>query len=401
VLTGQIQKLDKELSNQKREIAALQRAVTDMQSALVQERKISAKVYAENDKLKIQELENRRKVLALLEMVGQTDQDLVRMLDNEDRVEEGVINLEGDFVPQRIRRYIERIRNEPERLGSLKRTAGCSKLQITALESQLVEQEKCHLQQISQLENERKLGLRDREAERAQFEHRIHDLSQYINKMDETQESILKELEAAKTGQRKAEQKWTSEKETLLRKLQFVQHYGTVLPSRELEGGFFTDKRGEARRTADGKAQRQLQKLNTELAEQKNLMTDYRNQLLRAEAELESIRDQNTANKDVLKHRTKNMIEQVESLRSRYEACETRRKREAEGYQADINILRQKLKHVEQQLIRASLAKAKEHDYIKTIKAYDREIDKLKRRLKNTWQDPDPAPRDPGKDDDY
>ena len=112
---------------------------------------------------------------------------------------------------------------------------------------------------IPQLENERKLGLRDREAERAQFEHRIHDLSQYINKMDETQESILKELEAAKTGQRKAEQKWTSEKETLLRKLQFVQHYGTVLPSRELEGGFFTDKRGEARRTADGKAQRQLQ----------------------------------------------------------------------------------------------------------------------------------------------
>ena len=66
-------------------------------------------------------------------------------------------------------------------------------------------------------------------------------------------------------------------------------------------------------------------------------MTDYRNQLLRAEAELESIRDQNTANKDVLKHRTKNMIEQVESLRSRYEACETRRKREAEGYQVNIS----------------------------------------------------------------
>ena len=50
------------------------------------------------------------------------------------------------------------------------------------------------------------------------------------------------------------------------------------------------------------------------------------------------------------------MIEQVESLKSRYEACETRRKREGEGYQADINILRQKLKHVEQQLIRANIA---------------------------------------------
>jgi len=396
VLTGQIQKLDKELSNQKREIAALQKAVTDMQSALVQERKISAKIYAENDKLKIQELENRRKVLALLEMLGQTDQELVRMLDNQDRVEAGIVTLEGEFVPQRIRRYIEKIRNEPERLNSLKRTAGSSKLQMTALEAQLVEQEKCHLEQLSQLENERKMSQRDREAERAQFEHRIKDLSHYINKMDLTQESLLKEVESAKAGQRKSEQKWTTEKETLLRKLQFVQHYGTILPKGGLEGGgYFTDKRGEARRGADQKVCRQLQKVNTELAEQKNLVTDYRSQLLNAEAELESLRDQNCANKDVLKSRTKQMIEQVESLKSRYESCETRRKREGEGYQADINILRQKLKHVEHQLLRASSAKAKEHEYIKTIKAYDREVDKLKRRLKTTWQDPDPPSNPP------
>ena len=63
-----------------------------------------------NDFLQIQELENRRKVVALLEMVGQTDQELVRMLDNQDRVEAGIVTLEGDFVPQRIRRYIEKIR---------------------------------------------------------------------------------------------------------------------------------------------------------------------------------------------------------------------------------------------------------------------------------------------------
>ena len=48
-----MQKLDKELANQKREIGALQKAVADMQMALVQERKISAKIYAENDKLKV------------------------------------------------------------------------------------------------------------------------------------------------------------------------------------------------------------------------------------------------------------------------------------------------------------------------------------------------------------
>ena len=123
------------------------------------------------------------------------------------------------------------------------------------------------------------------------------------------------------------------------------------------------------------------------------------------------------------------MCEQVEHLRERYEGLEIRRKREAEGYQADINTLKQKLKHVEQQLIRTTITKAKgnvlismyggaigffrmkipsfrfslhsliwyfnlfnflytEHDYIRTIRAYDEELQKLRIKVKQQWQDP-------------
>ena len=53
------------------------------------------------------------------------------------------------------------------------------------------------------------------------------------------------------------------------------------------------------------------------------------------------------------------MSEQVEIISERYESLETRRKREAEGYQADISTLKQKLKHLEQQLVRATINKAK------------------------------------------
>ena len=53
------------------------------------------------------------------------------------------------------------------------------------------------------------------------------------------------------------------------------------------------------------------------------------------------------------------MCEQVEIISERYESLETRRKREAEGYQADISTLKQKLKHLEQQLVRATIKKAK------------------------------------------
>ena len=39
------------------------------------------------------------------------------------------------------------------------------------------EQEKCHLEQIAMLENERRLNAKDREAERNQYEGRIAELS--------------------------------------------------------------------------------------------------------------------------------------------------------------------------------------------------------------------------------
>ena len=53
------------------------------------------------------------------------------------------------------------------------------------------------------------------------------------------------------------------------------------------------------------------------------------------------------------------MVDQVDLLRDRYENLEKRRKGEAEGYQADINLLKQKLRHVEQQLIRSAVTKTK------------------------------------------
>jgi hypothetical protein len=61
------------------------------------------------------------------------------------------------------------------------------------------------------------------------------------------------------------------------------------------------------------------------------------------------------------------MCEQAEVISERYEGLETRRKREAEGYQADISALKQKLKHLEQQLVRATINKAKGNFYFNVL----------------------------------
>jgi len=49
----------------------------------------------------------------------------------------------------------------------------------------------------------------------------------------------------------------------------------------------------------------------------------------------------------------------VESLKEKYESLESRRKTEGQGYQTDVKILKEKLRHVEQKLVRATLAKIK------------------------------------------
>ena len=97
----------------------------------------------------------------------------------------------------------------------------------------------------------------------------------------------------------------------------------------------------------------------SELSDQRKITEEYRGKLLALEAEMTDLRDQANANKEVLKSRTRNMVDQVDSLKDRYENLEKRRKNEAEGYQADVNLLKQKLRNVESQLVRAAVAKTK------------------------------------------
>ena len=104
---------------------------------------------------------------------------------------------------------------------------------------------------------------------------------------------------------------------------------------------------------------RELQKLTCELAETKKITEDYRMQLLAMDAEMTNLKDLANANKEVLKSRTKSMVDTVDTLKERYESLEKRRKNEGEGYQSDIKLLKQKLEHLEQKLILSSVTKTK------------------------------------------
>lgn len=109
--------LEQEIFAQKREITALQKAVTDIREALAQERKINNKLYVENDKLRIKEMEDRRKVVALLELCGKSDHEVTKLLDAADK--RGDLGTDA-FVPQRIQDYIDKAKVFKIRLKLIK-----------------------------------------------------------------------------------------------------------------------------------------------------------------------------------------------------------------------------------------------------------------------------------------
>ena len=64
------QKSEAELRNRETEITNLQKALSDLQSYLLEERDHVLKLYAENDRLKINQLDDRRKIAHLLALAG-------------------------------------------------------------------------------------------------------------------------------------------------------------------------------------------------------------------------------------------------------------------------------------------------------------------------------------------
>ena len=86
-----------------------------------------------------------------------------------------------------------------------------------------------------------------------------------IQTLEGNHDATSKDLIEAKTDFRKTERHWMAEKEFLMRKVQFLQHYGSVVPPSIDGGGYFTENRSNVRKGGDLKAHRDLQKVNVSI----------------------------------------------------------------------------------------------------------------------------------------
>ncbi|XP_061892166.1 coiled-coil domain-containing protein 77 isoform X2 [Entelurus aequoreus] len=231
-------KLEGEVRQREGEIAELQNALSDMQVYLYQEREQSLRLHAENDRLKIRELEDRKKIQHLLSLVDHDDGEITYFLREpphkvtvkQKHLESTEENLNlrptklrpavtGKAREMRFKRAkfadpgacdtLEKYKNENQTLM----------LQVEALQAQLEELTRLTKEQVQSLQDDRQIKGEEVQAERQRDEQRIAGLT---NKLQQTQNLLYestKDFLQLKFDTRAQEKIWMAEKDHLFGEL--------------------------------------------------------------------------------------------------------------------------------------------------------------------------------------
>lgn len=359
-------KLQWEVRQREEEIAELQKALSDMQIYLFQEREQVLRLHSENDRLKIRELEDRKKIQHLLALVG-TDVGEVTYFHKEPPHKVTVLQR-----PAKSRDSHEG--NDSSRTGTKRSTlkqAGKGDihesperyqrdnqtllLQVEALQAQIEEQTQLSKEQLQAFLEDRKIHMEEAQVQHQRDQDKIKTLTDKLNKTQSLLYESTRDFLQLKSDVRDSEKAWMVEKENLLRK---IDKDSDQLIRREAEKGKKqrdTKKVLQADREAGKPHSREVKTLQEELKKEQQLSNMYREQCITLESQLARICEERDAGRELFEKRSEKMGKRLKLVTQRYEALEKRRNMEVEGFKNDIKQLRQKLKDVEKQLFKVTL----------------------------------------------
>lgn len=377
-LTEDQHKLQWEIRQREGETAELQSALSDMQVYLFQEREQSLRLYAENDRLKIRELEDRKKIQHLLALVGPDTGEMtyfhrepphkvtISQRYPESRLEESLSLRPTKLRPAATRKaesgrrtkFADRENGESlEQYNNEKETL---LLQVEALQAQMEEQTRLAKEQVDALLEDRKIKTEEAEAQRQRDQDRIAALTDKLQRTQNLLHESTRDFLQLKFDTRANEKSWMVEKDRLLRELDschsrlrkargvstelgrtWQPSSSTALPQPQSE--------------SDQPHKEELKILQEELKQANRLADMYREQCITFETELSQIREEGDVGREIFKERSEKMAKRLQLMTQRYEALEKRRVMEVEGFKADLKLLRQKLKDVEKQLLKVTL----------------------------------------------
>ncbi|NXK55890.1 CCD77 protein, partial [Chauna torquata] len=362
-------KLQWEVHQREEEIAELQKALSDMQVYLFQEREHVLRLYSENDRLKIRELEDRKKIQHLLALVG-TDKGEVTYFHREPPHKASSVTVlqrpaksrdphEGNDSPRTGTKRSTSKRaakgEKPESPERYQRDSQTLLLQVEALQAQLEEQTRLSKEQLEALLEDRRIHMEEAQVQHQRDQHKIKTLTDKLHKTQNLLYESTRDFLQLKFDARANEKAWMAEKDSLLRKLdkdpdQLISRE----PEREKKQRD-TKKMLPTGHEAWKLHSREIKSLQEQLMQEQRLSNMYREQCITLESELARIREEGDVGRELFKERSEKMGKRLKLMTQRYEALEKRRNMEAEGFKNDIKQLRQKLKDVEKQLFKVTL----------------------------------------------
>jgi len=360
--------LEQQLHRKEAEVERLREDLETVSIKLHEERRTSIRLGAEADQLRLAEQEAQNKVSLLLRLSGKTDEDVVAMLDRQGR-----------------RTGKENLKPREDRVGRARvgRSAGSLEQEVEHLTGQLQQQEAVHTAQLQQERDARRSEGRARQQDQQQLRKRIEDFQTSVTGLEREVGELTGQLAKQRSQFRKRENKWLRERDALCRKVEFAEKYGTV-------EGLHTEHR-QAARMAGGRDKqsenKKMKQLEAELDQRDRQLQQSTQQILDLKNDLIDEKTRSEAAAAVLARKTAAMTETVAVVKERSEKLERRKALEIQGYQAELQILRDKLSSLETKLLAVQEVNNKDEENKEILEQLRRELRAAEKRKPKQWKD--------------
>ncbi|KAJ8302370.1 hypothetical protein KUTeg_021357 [Tegillarca granosa] len=332
-------KLQWELRQREEEIVELQKALSDMQVYLFQEREHVLRLYSENDRLK----EPPAKAI-----VEQKNNKRPQSAAVDSRQNKGVKKKQ---LPLSDRRQSM----EPNPEQKYKHDNDVLTLQVEALQAQLQEQTRLAKEQMDALIEDRRVKEEEMETRRQRDEAKIHTLTEKLHKTQDLLYESTKDFLELRYQGRSNERQWMAEKDRLLRELD------TVKGQLRMDKDSILDASGGTLESRSHHVE-EVKSLEYQLQQSQKLAEMYREQVIQLEDQLSRIREEGDVTREIFKGRSDKMSKRLQLMNQRYQDLERRRNLEVEGFKNDIKNLRSRLKDVERQLYKVTMGFSEDMD---------------------------------------
>ncbi|CAG8459345.1 50_t:CDS:10 [Ambispora leptoticha] len=329
-------KLTWELNQRTHEISELQKTLSETQLFLTQERRRLMRVVAENDELRVQEVQDRRKIQYLLSITAPEHSD--DEIDNQ-----------RDKNP-----------NHPDPRDD---QIECLNLKVKTLTTQLEEQRHGYEEIIASLEMDRQALIEEEKLRRQYDSDKIQELTAKVQRLDLFCRESTKELLQIKKDQRAEEQRMHEEHADLLQK--FISLKTQLNEEKE--------RNDTIERTVENKIAKKHE----------TIMAELRRQIGNYEDELRVLKTEQKNSETGFRRKIANLLKKIDTLTANYNALRKRRNFDLEGFTNDISMLRKELKGLEKQILKYAPIDDRELHLLTLAQETGEHVEKVSKQLRD------------------